>query len=165
MNRGTRDESVKTLPTTVPPKFSRASDSRRPTCEGRIDVKSITRTIVVILGNVDLRVYRNNRAPQTCGDKPRNGKYRFQRSILDSITPLANYLSWFRHDSAIQGARCYQIQKIVKHSDVTYTIPPDTLLMLHARVSSAFTPACLAIVAEPNEVLGRSGLPIRKAAA
>jgi hypothetical protein len=43
--------------------------------------------MVVILGNVDLRVCRNNCAPHTCSDKRRNGKCRFQRSILD-ITAL-----------------------------------------------------------------------------
>ena len=42
--------------------------------EGRIDIKAITRTIVVILGNVDLRVCWKNRAPQTCSNKPRNGQ-------------------------------------------------------------------------------------------
>src|SRR5437016_13552167 len=42
--------------------------------KGRIDVKAVARTMVVILGNVDLPVCRNNRAPQTCSYKRKNGK-------------------------------------------------------------------------------------------
>jgi hypothetical protein len=34
--------------------------------------------VVVILGNVDLRIRWDNCAQQTCSDKPRNGKYRLQ---------------------------------------------------------------------------------------
>src|SRR4030095_8479365 len=36
---------------------------------------------------VDLRVCRKNCAPQTCRDKRRNGKYRFQTFVVD-ITAL-----------------------------------------------------------------------------
>jgi hypothetical protein len=43
--------------------------------------------MVVILNDVDLCVCWNNCAPQTCNDKQRNGKYRFQRSVVD-ITAL-----------------------------------------------------------------------------
>jgi hypothetical protein len=78
---------------------------------------------------------------------------------------MANHLSGFSMTVQFEEPGATKFPKIVRYSDVTYTIPPDTLLMLHASVSSAFTPARLAIVAEPDEVLGRSGLPIRKAAA
>jgi hypothetical protein len=35
------------------------------------------------------------------------------------------------------ACRCYPVPKIVKYSDVTYTIPPDALYVLHENVSSA----------------------------
>jgi hypothetical protein len=58
---------------------------------------------------------------------------------------------------------CYQIPNC-KAFRRYLAKPPETVLVLDVSASSAFTPACLADT-EPDEVLGPSGLPIRKAAA
>jgi hypothetical protein len=47
-------------------------------CECRIDIKPVTRNMVVILRNVDLRVCRDNCAQQTRTDQGGNAKYGFQ---------------------------------------------------------------------------------------
>jgi len=44
--------------------------------------------MVVKLGNVDLCVCWKNCAPQTCSDKRRNGKYGFQRCVVDITAPV-----------------------------------------------------------------------------
>ena len=46
------------------------------------------RNVVVILGNVDLCVCWKNRTPHTCSDKRRNGKYGFQRCVVDITAPI-----------------------------------------------------------------------------
>ena len=53
--------------------------------EGRIDIKAITRTMVVILGNVDLRVCWKNCAPQTYSDNAK--KWKIQLSSVRGVIP------------------------------------------------------------------------------
>ena len=47
--------------------------------EGRIDIKAISRNVVVILANVDLRIRWYKCAQHTCSDKRRKWKIRFSK--------------------------------------------------------------------------------------
>jgi hypothetical protein len=71
----------------------------------------------VILSNVDLRVYRNNRAPQTCSDKQRNGKYRFQSSTLEITAPALSCKRQGPCDAPRrQQIQCQKIEAVLETS-------------------------------------------------
>ena len=54
--------------------------------EGRIDIKAISRNIVVILANVDLRMRGDNSPQHTCSDQGAKRERKFQSS--NSLLPF-----------------------------------------------------------------------------